>query len=265
MARVATLRSRRRATLLRAPLTVLLAAATGVGGLDAQTITGRLLTAYRDAPIEMGRVDLISEAGRVVVSTLTDADGRFTLSASDGGRYSLRGTAAWHAPLTEGPVELRAGQTLAVELRLMPEAVELDTLGVSVEGRLPELARAGYYERQRSGFGFFLDQEEIGRRNASEVGYLLQGIPGVDISRRGPGPPKVYLRRRVSFTGGRSCVPSVYVDGFLYQSHEDDASGVNDVKPEDIAGIEVYTSQLRVPPAYAHGLTGCGVILIWLK
>lgn len=69
------------------------------------------------------------------------------------------------------------------------------------------------------------------------------------------------MRQRVSFQGGGWCAPKVYVDDVPQYSE----TAVNDIPPELIAGIEVYTSQLRVPPAHAGGVTGCGVILIWTR
>jgi hypothetical protein len=241
-----------------------LAAASSAGGLNAQVIRGRLITAYEDEPIERGRVELISADGSTLAFALTDAQGRFTLRAPAAGQYRLRGTAALHEAITKGPFEVRERQTTEIEFRLSRQEFELDTVHVSVARGIPRLASVGFYDRAREGNGHFIGQEEIDRRNARLTSDLLRGLPGVYVeSGREPGPPKVRLRRRASFQGGTSCVPAVYIDGFL-QSNET-GTAVNDIRPDLIAGLELYTTQLRVPSAYAHGLSGCGVILIWTR
>lgn len=240
-----------------------LAVGSSAGVLDAQVIQGRLLTAYGDEPIELGTIELISEDGRAVRFVLSDADGRFALPAPAAGRYMIRGAAAFHDPLTEGPLDLQDGQTIEVEFRLLPRVLSVDSLLVTVERGLPRLAEVGFYERARRGHGYFLDQDAIERRNAPSTADLLSALPGVHVPTSGVGPPPLYLRGRASIQGGTLCVPTLYIDGFLY--HNYGGTSINDVAPDQIAGIELYTTQLRTPSAYAGGLTGCGVILIWTR
>ena len=62
---------------------------------------------------------------------------------------------------------------------------------------------------------------------------------------------------------GDLCVASVYLDG-MYLPALTVRDLDNYVRPEGIAGIEVY-SDATVPAAYQRALSGCGVIIIWTK
>lgn len=251
---------RRRALQLYLSASLILAAAP----LEGQVLTGRLLAAFEERPISDGVVQFLTPDGTVVASAMSGEDGRFVLEAPEPGRYLVRGEAAFFEPVTEGPLELRASDTLEVELRLLARPVEMDPVEVEVEGRSAYLEREGFYERARRGFGSFLTQEDIDRRPAIYTSDLLRELPGVRVQSGSLGPPMVYLRSRVSFQSSGTCEPIVYIDNVPYRSGAG-VSPVNVVEPDQVAGIEVYNSQLRVPPAYAGGTTGCGVILVWTR
>jgi hypothetical protein len=61
---------------------------------------------------------------------------------------------------------------------------------------------------------------------------------------------------------GNRCVPNFYLDGYLLN-----LIGAEDldvyVRPDDIAGVEVYSGV--VPPQFEPGLSGCGSIAIWTR
>ena len=54
-----------------------------------------------------------------------------------------------------------------------------------------------------------------------------------------------------------------YLDGVSYLP---DYAGVpNDVRPDEVEGIEVYRRLSEVPVEYRRPGAECGVVLIWLK
>lgn len=254
--------SRRFRVVLPAFLAALLAVAAAP--LEGQVLTGRLLAAFEDRPIPDGVVRFLSTDGAVAATAVSDEEGRFVLVAPGPGRYLVRGEAAFFEPLTEGPLGLEARDTVEVELRLLARAVVLDPLEVEVEGRSTYLAREGFHERARRGLGSFITREDIERAPAIFTSDILRRIPGVFVQ-SGLGGPKVYLRRRASFGGAGVCEPIVYIDNVPQRPSPYHPSPVDYLQPDQIAGIEVYNSQLRVPQAYASGVTGCGVILVWTR
>lgn len=227
--------------------------------LEGQVLVGRLLSTDGDRPLPLGTIRFLSLTGGVVTVDVADQEGWFSLEAPTPGEYLVRGEAAFHEALTEGPVALATGDTLTVEFRLRSRAVALDALEVEVEARRPNLVQAGFYDRRRQGFGHFLGEEEIDRRFAEYWMDLLRILPRVEVV--GPPPPKVLFRRLGTILLGTGvCEPSIYVDGFLQSE-----GAAADIMPSDIGGIEVYTSPAMVPAEYQGGLTGCGVILIWTR
>ncbi|HEU4454617.1 MAG TPA: hypothetical protein VFR81_16235, partial [Longimicrobium sp.] len=60
------------------------------------------------------------------------------------------------------------------------------------------------------------------------------------------------------------CPVQYYLDG---SSWEPDARGVisNDVRPDEVEGIEVYRRATEIPPEFRRPGSECGVVLIWLK
>jgi hypothetical protein len=62
------------------------------------------------------------------------------------------------------------------------------------------------------------------------------------------------------------CSPSLYLDGNLIPTPADGLAAVDIdawVRPNEIAGIEVYFDQ--VPAQFQHDMSGCGSIVIWTK
>jgi hypothetical protein len=229
--------------------------------LEAQVLEGRLLSMDRDRPISFGAVQLLTLDGEEVTRASTGVDGRFTLAAPEPGSYLVRGEAAFHRAWVEGPVELAPGQNLSVQFRLPHRAVALDPVEVTVEARLPNVARSGFYERSRWGRGHFFGARDIDRRRPFGTRQLLSPLPRVE-TRYVIGRGTVVLFRVPPTVRNLSglCVPRVFLDGFVQPEFDLDS-----VLPEDIGGIEVYTSPAWVPPQYGGGLTGCGVILIWTR
>lgn len=233
----------------------------GAAAAEAQTLSGTLLSMDGDRPIASGVVELLAAGDAEPVATdVSDRAGHFRVTAPEPGIYIVRGRAPFHHPVVDGPVELDADAVLEVELRLRASPVQLDPVEVEAEARDARLEAVGFYDRSRQGFGHFITQEDIDRRNAMYTSDLLRNLPRVEIV--DALPPRVVLRGRPSFRSSGYCRPRVYIDGFP-EYHSD--SPVNAIPPYDVAAIEVYPSQLTVPAQFSGGLTGCGVILIWIR
>ncbi|HEY4956014.1 MAG TPA: carboxypeptidase regulatory-like domain-containing protein [Gemmatimonadaceae bacterium] len=116
----------------------------------------------------------------------------------------------------------------------------------------------GFNSRRRSGAGNYLTPADVARRQPRVTSDLFSTLPGVRLDyERGLG-------RNLSMRGafGR-CTPAVYIDDHYMRNLG--ADDIDDwVRPQEIAGIEIYTDG-TVPPQFQAGLSGCGSVVIWTK
>jgi hypothetical protein len=200
----------------------------------------------------------------------SDRNGRFRLEELRPGSYRVRVEhLAYRAVETEFTVP-PGDAVLNVELRMLRDAIPLAPIHVEVEARSPRLLRVGYYERQRAGYGNFIEREQIERRRPVRTGDLFHilsraQVSGGQILFRGQAEIFGALARTGGVTGEdeggpQPCPARVFVDGVR---EPDDR--VDDIHPDDIEAIEAYAGPARIPVQYSGADSACGVILIWLR
>jgi hypothetical protein len=144
-----------------------------------------------------------------------------------------------------------------VRVALMTLKAVLDTVRVTA-ARVRDRHLSGFEQRRHTSLGRYITREDIARRQPVVTSDLLRMTPGLQVARGEFGENLVTMR---SAFGGR-CDPNVYIDGYLMK-----LVGAEDldayVRPDDIAGIEVYTGV--VPPQFEPGISGCGSIAIWTR
>lgn len=199
--------------------------------------------------------DAIVEVWNTGISANTDASGRFELTSLPVGTHTLEVRRIGFVP-EHHIVQLasRAPTTVAVALdepvRLL-EAIEVTGRTV-YSRRHSEIAR-----RRRTGFGHFIDREELERSASMRVSDVLRRVPGVRVIPSETGEI-VQIRDGGSLSG--RCSPTLYLDGMRLATDED----VNFVTmANSLEAIEVYTSAAQTPPEYWGGT--CGAILLWTK
>lgn len=249
--------------------------AMDAAGAAAQSVHGLVLYSHNDAPVSLATVRLIDAEGRVAVTGYSDVAGRFQLTVPQAGSYSVHVEHLTGFDMVDGPMDLTASSNVMVAFHLVAKPIALDALEVTVEGRLPPLDRAGFYERRQAGLGFFMDDLDIERRRPLRASDLMRTIPGVQyleangIAGVSGYPVMAYaLRSQVFSASSPPCFPRVYVDGTVVEqggSTFTPARGFDQlVAAQDIAALEVYDSPVDTPAQFG-GLSGCGVILIWTK
>jgi len=246
------------------PVLLLLA----VSGLHGQTIQGRLLELGTDEPIVLGQVFLLSGGGTILDQTFTDEGGGFSVTSSFPGSFFLRAERLGYESRVDGVFDLGEEGVLTVEFRLRGNPIQLDTIAVEVEGRVPKLTILGFYDRQRMGFGTFLGPEELERRPVTRTTDFLRNIPRVRIRERPFSGSEIVIQgaASVSLSGGGLCYPKVVIDGMeVSRGGNEPARPDEFVRPVEITGIEVYRGPSETPLQFG-GLSGpCGVILIWTR
>lgn len=257
----------------------------GSGAEDPEhsRMVGRLLDRSSGDPVASADV-LLPEVGR---ATTTSGEGRFAFDAVPPGERTVRVHHLRYGDRT-AEVDVPGDRTVEVELRLSPQAVEVEPLEVTVDAevRRPALTGSGYYERRRwaekAGYGHFLEAEEIEQRG-SKLSHVLGSLPRMKASgqvrirdednrwRRVTGIP--YFPRHEEGPFG-VCLPAVYLDGHKIIGSGSPqqilrklgSKGVNSLVPPDgIAGIEVYESPAATAGEFQASDSRCGVIAIWTK
>jgi hypothetical protein len=104
-----------RSLRLRAALLLTLGAAASP--LTAQTVQGELRDADRDRPLPGARLLLLDSDGVPVDSARTDRSGRYRLTASAAGEYSLYLRIDGYASVPSDPLRLAAGSTTEYAFR----------------------------------------------------------------------------------------------------------------------------------------------------
>ncbi|HEU4720772.1 MAG TPA: carboxypeptidase-like regulatory domain-containing protein [Gemmatimonadaceae bacterium] len=184
-------------------------------------------------------------------SAVTDDAGRFVLGGLPSGTQVLFVRRLGYE-LAEQPVALRPGRSVDVSVRLA-RVVALDSVRVTASrARLAEFE----HNRKTNLLGRFLTLSDIQRSQAKKTSDLLPLLGGYVMMGRG-------RRVRMSETdydppGTHSCKDAnVVIDGV-------DGQAVDDVLPNQIAGIEAYKNAAAAPLEYA-GRADCGLIVIWLR
>jgi len=240
--------------------------------LIAQVVEGRLVHDATSQPIASTTVQLLrGERGEQAAATgVTNEQGRFVIRAPRSGTYRLRSLRIGYQTATTAPFELLVGDVpLDVEIRLSAVAVLLAPLAIVSERTAfvtdPRLKSVGYYDRkgwwgrEGSGFGVFLEREEIMRTNPSLVSDVLRTVRGVRVE-GGRGRRQVITLRGHGSFGGTRCVPLVFIDGAPMATGAD----VDDILvASSLAAVEVYPGLTKPAEFIMLRRQGCGVIALW--
>ena len=237
------------------------------GQITAQAVLGELLDEESGRPVATAQVVLVDSLGNVVGRALSDSAGRFFI-AVDLGTYSLVVNRLSYEPQHVADVEITNRSILGLRIRLSPDTVQLPGLVVQGARGVSSLRTNGFYDRQKRGFGHFMELERIQRLQALKPTELVRRMPGVVVL-----DGEVRSRRAVFRPGGMmNCLLQVVVDGSYRGVNLDDVLIV-----DEIEGIEVYNGLSNVPARW-QGLAGqgylgsrggtastCGVIVVWTK
>ena len=122
------------------------------------------------------------------------------------------------------------------------------------------LQKVGFSDRKRSSAGgYFIDPDQLDRRNAQLFSDLLRTVPGIRVTTSNGQAQLVSTR---SSTGGSGCV-TVWVDGAAWQQL--DAGDVDSfVRPGEVAAIEVYNGT-SVPAQFTTVGQSCAAVVVWTK
>jgi len=191
------------------------------------------------------------------VRTMTNPQGRFTFGGVAPGSAEVRlNLIGYEERRTR--LDVTPGRTTEVYAMLSVRAIELEPIEVVVASAY--LDRTGFYRRARAGSGYLLTRRDLFAFDPVEVEQMFLTVPGVAIAQMRWGAEVV--SRRETANNGNPCHLRPYLDGMPMMAWD-----VNQVRAEDVEGIEVYQG-VAAPIEYQNlidpdGRRPCGVVLIW--
>lgn len=227
------------------------------GNMPVRRGSGRLVGQVRTSSGEPVARATVTLHGSLARDTTGD-DGRFQLAELPAGSHTLEARGIGWLP-QRLIVDLTSRTADTVVVTLTERVTTLAT--VNIAGRRPTTGSVmdGFLQRRRQGMGRFLTQEQIRDRNPFSVADLLRGIPGVRVESN-MFDQNIFIR---------NCAPHVWLDDNYLRDGAAMLSLL--VRPEDVAGIEIYPSLSTTPAQFqrldnASGVSGgCGSVVIWTK
>ncbi len=144
---------------------------------------------------------------------------------------------------------------LAFALEVRP--IALAALQVRVPKRASRLELTGFDRRKARGFGTFITREQIEARQPQRMSDVLRSVPGIHLASTGFSDSRASMLRS---NPSRRCPIQYYVDGVQVF-----AFNIDDVRPHDIEGLEIYKGASEIPPDFNRGTALCGAIVIWTR
>lgn len=196
-------------------------------------------------------VEVRNAAARAVYS---DSAGRFRITAAASDPVRLRLRKVGFEPLEVVTAPASATEAAPLMIVLGPIIARLGRVIVEGEAYDQSLWDSGFYRRQRSGRGTFLDSAEVAHYAPAGWGSLLQSEPMIRVERRGS------QEFALSKLAGRACFMHVYVDGRYQREAMPDpvfgpsnTLGLRDiVDPATIRAMEVYPTVASVPQEFSR-------------
>lgn len=228
----------------------------------AQAVQGRLIGRETQGPVQGGTVHLMAADSQVVGQAQTDSAGRFTLQAPAPGSYWLLGSAPGYEP-SETDLFAVAEQGARVSFVIGRAPVVLETVTATGVGSADRLWYGGFHQRmEENNGGRFITAEQIDRQRYVQMIDLLRSIPSFEvIVGAGAGDTRSFrirLRHPLSIRG--QCWTNIYLNGMRVE-----AESIQNLNPDELEGVEIYTTG-AVPAQFNSSMGGaCGVIVIWMK
>jgi len=238
-------------------------------------LRGRVVDARTAAPLR--DVGVTITTGRDTIARgLTDSAGAFQMTTRAGplvAHFVRLGFRPDSITATVGEFPLRVAMvagTAAIASTLGPVVVRDSAAKTAFERRA-----------QRRNGGAFIKAEDIAKQKPVRTSDLFRSFPGVRIddssgvtqlvsvrgTRQAPeGPRSVVLGRdtlRSPSSSASRCVLRIALDGHLMPPD----FSINDVRPEEVMGIEVYLGPATIPVEFSsvqHDAP-CGLVMVWTK
>ena len=216
-------------------------------------------------------------------TTITNEQGAFHLADIAPGTHQLAVRRFGYAPI-EAPVVFHDNEQVDRQV-FLERATTLDALHVT-ESPLPRV----FEENRKAGFGKFLAHEELEPFRGLDLASALGTVQGVQLLHGSGGHVfflssrtmtsacatdeciragrRIYLPTAAERGEGivRACYGLVYLDDILLNpGRPTEPFDITSIAIEQIAGIEIYASNMQAPIKYGGRDANCGIMQIWTR
>lgn len=187
----------------------------------------------------------------------TDAAGVYRVTGIDAGSRVVIVRHLGFAP-ERVVVQAASGRATRVFVALTTRPIPLAEIRVHARSGagLRMLHNRGFFDRQRNSGGFFFNRSDIERSHSLTTADLLARVPGVQIA-RSFGSSRASMNRNATRS---SCPVQYFVDGIPVY-----AFGLEEMRLEDLEGVEVYRGASQIPPEFNRHNAMCGVVVFWTR
>jgi len=244
-------------------------------GASTPTLRGRVIDARTGTPVR--DVSIVLTSGRDTIGRLrSDSVGLF-----QSGEVTATTLVAHFTKIgyRSDSISSTVGAEFPLRVAILPNSAMTNTLAAVV---VRDTSRSSFERRaRRNAGGSFIRAQDIEKRSPVRTSDLFRSFPGVRIddsagvtqlvSNRSPRqtmptPHKMVIGgETVSMpsTNSRRCVLRIGVNGRLMAMD----FSVDDVRPAEIVGIEVYLGAATIPSEFSNVQNDapCGIVMIWMK
>lgn len=206
-------------------------------------------------PLSGARVGLYG----TMAETTADERGAYTLAALPAGTQTIQARAIGFVPI-KSTVNLYPNRAVTKNLAFAAAAQVLET--VDVQAKVLYSRSEQEFLNAKKGMGYFIDADQIERRQPFRTSDLLRMAPGVNITQGGGLGQETQIQIRGASSLSGPCPPMLVVDGMRLEGSSGDIDQIT--RPEDIQGIAVYRGPSETPAEY-QGFSSCGAIVVWTK
>lgn len=237
----------------------------GAAAQQAPRVTGVIDGAVSDTalrPIAFAEVTVL----RTEIKLQTNSAGRFRFVDVPAGQYLLIVRRIGFRPVSS-IIQVGVRDTVRLSFTMEPAIQSLDKVVVTEERR--SLRMLEFEQRRQQGWGFFLTEEQIDKRNLPVAADYLRLAPSISLapSPNASGIPElVAISKReggsIYGDGAGACAMQIVVDGVPMPPRFPLELLPT---PREIAGIEVYDGPATVPAQFNGLDRRCGMVLVWTK
>jgi outer membrane receptor protein involved in Fe transport len=159
------------------PLILSVMVTAGLSAQDTGRIVGRVVEAQQGAPVAGATVEVVGADQR----TVTALDGRYVLERVTAGPVSLRARMIGYGPKVVSGVAVPAGGSVAQDIALATEVVQLEEIAVTAEAERGTVNRALDEQRNAPNIVSSVTAEQIRKSPDSDAGQAVQRVSGVTV------------------------------------------------------------------------------------